>query len=145
MAIALALVGVSPADNPDKLTFEATFSGDYGTQTEGDQLNLAPYDVDNNPTGWTNPENIPTPELPVGLDQNVSVLAEDIGGYYVNPHPTVPSAGATNGVANTLNTKTGCFLRMYAPGGAELATNAAYAAGVTGGSVLLEMVLPKNQ
>jgi hypothetical protein len=145
MAVKLALVGVSPASNPDKLTFQATFTGNYGVNGTGDPLNLAPYDVNNNPGGWTNPENIPAPEMPFGLEQAPSVIAENIGGSYVTPAPSLAATGATNGVAKTLGLKSGLFLIMYEPGGAEKATNAAYTASELAGSVLIEMVLPKDQ
>ena len=144
MSVALKLVGVSPASNPDTLIFEGTFTGNAGVQGTGDQLNLAPYDAGNNPTGWTNPNGIEAPAMPVGLDVGVGVQQENIGGYYVQPEPTVPG-NPSNGVAPSIALKTGAFLRSFAPGGAELGTGVAYPAAMTGGAVLLEVVLPKNQ
>lgn len=140
-----AVVDISPASNPDTITILVTFSGDYGEQGVGDLLNLAPYDVNQNPNGLTNPKNIPLPSIPAGLEQAPEVYAENIDGYYVQPDPLVPAAGATNGVANTLAAKNGIGLRMFAPGGGELATNAAYAGGVIGGNVLLKIHLPHDQ
>ena len=142
--LAAKVLGVSPASNPDRIQVQVTFSGDYGVNGTGDPLNLAPYDQVNNPGGVTNPENIPLPEIPAGLDQPPSVLSENIGGYYVQPSPG-PASGETNGVANTVAAKNGFALRQYAPGGAELATNAAYNAAVLAGEVVLEIILPKNQ
>lgn len=146
MATAAELVGASPASNPDKLRFKITFSGDYGQNGVGDPVNLAPYDEGNNPGGFTNPLGLAVPELPVGLEEAPAVGSEDLGGYYVNPHPLLPGAAA-NGVAATLALKNGVNLRMFAPGGAELATNAAYAASViaAGAGVILEVNLPKDQ
>lgn len=142
--LAAQVIGVSPADNPDRIQVQVAFSGDYGVNGVGDPLNLAPYDQVNNPGGLKNPLNIPLPEIPAGLDVPPAVIAENIGGYYVQPSPAAPS-GATEGVANTVAAKNGFALRQYAPGGAELATNAAYNAAVIAGSVVLEIILPKNQ
>lgn len=146
MSTAAKVVGVSPASNPDSIDFFVSFSGDYGVNGVGDVLNLAPYDQVNNPGGFTNPEEIPLPSIPLSLEEAPAVLAEDIGGYYVNPHPLLPGA-ASNGVAGGLNLKTGLHLRQYAPGGGELATNAAYNAAVTadGAGVIVRMTLPKDQ
>lgn len=144
--LAATVLGVSPASNPDSVDYLVTFSGDYGVNGTGDVLNLAPYDQINNPNGAKNPENYALPEMPVGVEQAPAVLAEDIGGYYVNPHPLTPPAPA-NGVAGSLSLKTGLYLRQYAPGGAELATNVAYNAAVTaaGAGVIVRLVLPKDQ
>lgn len=146
MTLAAKVVGVSPASNPDSIDFFVSFSGNYGVNGVGDVLNLAPYDQGNNPGGFTNPQDIPLPELPVFLEQAPAVLAEDIGGYYNNPHPLLPPAPA-NGVAGGLAPKTGLHLRQFAPGGGELATNAAYNAAViaAGAGVIVRMVLPKDQ
>ena len=146
MATQAKVIGVSPASNPDSIDLFVSFSGNYGVNGTGDVLNLAPFDAVNNPGGFTNPQDIPLPSLPVSLEQAPAVLGEDIGGYYVNPHPLLPGVVA-NGVASGINPKTGVFLRQYAPGGAELATNAAYNAAVTaaGAGVIVRMVLPKDQ
>lgn len=145
MSVALQVVDVSPASNPDKITLLATFSGDYGENGVGDLLNLAPYSADNNAGGFTNPKEIPLPELPLGYEQAPAVKAENLGGYYLQPAPMGPAAAATNGVEDTIAPIHGFGLRMFAPGGAELATDAAYAAAVTEGSALLELSLPHNQ
>jgi hypothetical protein len=146
MALAAKVVGVSPASNPDSIDFFVSFSGNYGVNGVGDVLNLAPYDQVNNPGGFTNPNNIPLPEIPLKLEQAPATLGEDIGGYYTNPHPLLPGAPA-NGVAGGLSPKTDVHLRQYAPGGAELATNAAYNAAViaAGAGVIVRMILPKDQ
>jgi len=146
MALSAKVVGVSPASNPDSVDFFVSFAGNYGVNGTGDVLNLAPYDAVNNPTGAKNPQNFALPEMPVSLEQAPAVLSEDIGGYYVNPHPLLPPA-PNEGVAGGLNLKTGLFLRQYAPGGGELASNAAYNAAViaAGAGVIVRMVLPKDQ
>lgn len=146
MALQAKVVGVSPASNPDSIDFFVSFAGNYGVNGVGDVLNLAPYDQVNNPNGFTNPQEIALPSLPVSLEQAPAVIAEDIGGYYVNPHPLLPG-NPVEGVAAGLNPKTDLHLRQYAPGGAELATNAAYNAAViaAGAGVIVRMVLPKDQ
>src|ERR1700761_7589972 len=111
MTVALKVLGVSPSNNPDRISLLATLSGNYGTNGTGDPLNLAPYDQTNNPGGFTNPTGIPLPELPVGLEQAPSLIGQDIAGYQTQVHPQAPTAGATNGVQNTLALKTGAFLR----------------------------------
>lgn len=140
MATALKAVGVSPASNPDKVTLQLTFSGNY---VSPEPLNLAPYDAGNNPGGVTNPLLLELPSMPLGLSQAPSVLAEDIGGYYVQLDPLVPS-GETNGVQNSLKLDGGVSLKIYSSEGNELAAGA-YPAALLDGSVLLEMVLPKNE
>lgn len=147
MALQATLVGTDAASNPSRLQVAVTFSGNYGVNGVGDQLNLAPYDQVNNPTGMKNPNNLPLPAMPGGgLEFCPTVEAENIGGYYVQPNPLLPGA-ASEGVAPSINMKNGVFLRQYAPGGAELATNAAYNAAVTGAGagVLMEVILPKDQ
>ena len=144
--IALQVLDVSPASNPDKIRALAVFSGDYGVQGVGDLLNIAPYDVTNNPTGMTNPKNIPLPAIPTGLEVAPSIVDENIGGYYVQPAP-LAATGATNGVANTTAAKNGFGLKMFSAEGVELATAAAYAAAVTGANdgVVIEIQLPHDQ
>jgi len=148
MSIKLALIDVSPAQNPDTLTFLATFSGNSGVLGTGDPLNLAPYSAGNNPNGFTNPNQIPLPELPAAYTQAPTVEAENIGGYYVQPSPLVMPA-PVEGVAQGIAPVNGFGLRMYAPGGVEVPTATAYAglAGVTGASagVQLAITLPHNQ
>lgn len=143
--ISLSVVDVSPAANPDKIVLQAKFSGVYGTNLIGDILDLAPYDVVNNPNGFTNPRNLPLPSLPSGLEQAPAINGENIGGYYIQITPLVPAAGATNGVQNTVAAKTGFGMRMFAPGGTELGTGASYAASVLAGNVLIELQLPHDQ
>ena len=145
MATAAKLIGTSPASNPDQLDFEITFSGNYVNGTP-DALNLAPYDAGNNPGGFTNPDNLPVPSLPLGgLEEAPGVIAEKIGGYYVQPSPLAPGAAA-QGVAPSIALKNGAGLTVYAPGGAELASGA-YPAGMTnaGTGVILRVTLPKDQ
>lgn len=147
MATQATLVGVDAASNPSRLQVAVTFNGNYGQNGVGDLVNLAPYDAVNNPGGMKNPNGLVAPAMPGGgLEFAPTVEAEAIGGYYVQPNPLLPGA-PSEGVAASINMKTGVFLRMYAPGGAELATNAAYNAAVTGAGdgVLLEVILPKDQ
>lgn len=144
MALAAKLIGTSAASNPDQLDFEVTFSGDYVNGTP-DKLNLAPYDADNNAGGFTNPDNLPVPELPLGLEQAPAISAENIGGYYVQPSPLLPGA-ASEGVAASLALKDGVGLTVYAPGGNELASGAYPAAMIAAGAgVLIRVTLPKDQ
>lgn len=144
MSVALQVVDVTPADNADKVIFVGKLSGDYGVNGTGDPLNLAPYSAGDNPGGFTNPLQIPLPSWPLVLDKAPGVIAEDLGGSYLNPHPLVPT-GETEGVQNGLALDGGTNLRVYEPGGAEKATNAAYTGGETGGNFLLELTLPHNQ
>lgn len=144
MALACAVLGTSPASNPDRIKVLVTFSGNYGVNGVGDPLNLAPYDEINNPGGMTNPGNIPLPAIPSGLIVPPGVSDQNLGGAYVQVSPNPPS-GETNGVQTTIAAKDGFALRVFAAGGAELATNAAYGAGETGGSVVLDLQLPQNQ
>lgn len=146
MALSAKVVGVSPASNPDSIDFLVTFAGNYGVNGVGDVLNLAPFDAVNNPGGFTNPSLLALPNIPPSIAEAPAILAEDIGGYYVNPHPLQPGA-AVEGVGPGLSPKTDLHLRQYAPGGAELATNAAYNGAViaAGAGVLVRMVLPKNE
>jgi hypothetical protein len=129
--ISLQLIDVSPAENPDTLTFLAKFSANYGVNGVGDPLNLAPYSAGNNPLGFTNPNQIPTPELPFAYTQAPTVEAEDLGGFYVNPHPLIMPA-PIEGVAQGIAPVNGFALRMYAPGGVELPTGTSYAASGAG-------------
>ena len=147
--ILLQLIDVSPAVNPDTLTFYAKFSGTYGVQGTGDPLNMAPYAAGSNPGGFTNPNNIPVPELPLSLTQAPAVEAENIGGYYVQPSPLIPG-NPVEGVAQGIALNGGYFLRMYAPGGAELGTGVGYtatAAAITaaGAGVQIAITFPHNQ
>ena len=148
MSVKLALIDVSPAQNPDTLTFLATFAGNSGVSGTGDPINLAPYSVGNNPNGFTNPTNIPLPEMPDVYTQAPTIEAENIGGYYVQPSPLVLPA-PVQGVAQGIQPVNGFALRMYAPGGGEVATATAYAglAGVTGASagVQIAITMPHNQ
>lgn len=142
--VGLQVLDVSPASNPDKIKFLATFTGNYGVNGTGDPLNLAPYSAGNNPGGFTNPKNIPLPEMPFGFDEAPSVASENLGGSYVQLNTLAPT-GATNGVANTVAPINGFAARMFEPGGAEKATNAAYTAAELAGGIILEVQLPKNQ
>ena len=148
MSVKLALIDVSPAQNPDTLTFLATFAGNSGVAGIGDLINLAPYSAGNNPNGFTNPNSIPLPEMPNLYTQSPTVEAENIGGYYVQPSPLALPA-TIQGVAQGIQPVNGFALRMYAPGGGEVATATAYAglAGVTGAGagVQIAITLPHNQ
>jgi len=148
MTLQATLVGTDAADNPSRLQVLVTFIGNYGVNGVGDLLNLAPYAAGLNPTGMLNPNNLPLPALPGGgLEIAPMVQAENLGGYYIQPNPLVAPA-ASEGVAGSIIMLTGVHLRVFAPGGAELATNAGYAAdGLTAAGIgaLLEVILPKDQ
>jgi hypothetical protein len=129
--ISLALIGRTPASNPDSILLKATFSGNYGVNGAGDLLNLTPISG-SNPGGITDPLGLgaPLPNAPLGIVPFVD--AEIIGGYY-----TQPTLGTT--LQN-------CALRAYAPGGTELATNAAYPAAMLAPNyVIVEIRLPQEQ
>lgn len=129
MAIQLQLVGHSPQNNPDRLFFQATFSGDYGVAGgTGDTLNLAPYASGSNPTGFTDPQ------LDYGEGLNAlpkippSSFAENLVGGYTEAY-----------LGATLET---CILRCFAAGGVELTQGAAYPANYLAGKVFLEVLIP---
>lgn len=143
--INLALDATSPQSNPDRLRFIATFAGNYGVQGAGDLLNLAPAVSGQNAGGFTNPKMLELPDLPVGYTEAPAVIAENLGGYYVQLTPIGAAAGAANGVAKTVAPVHGFGLRVFAPGGGELASNAAYPAAVLNGNVIIEALLPQNQ
>ena len=145
MSVTFKVVDTSPASNPNKITLHGTFAGNYGVQGVGDPANLAPYSAGNNAGGFTNPENLALPSLPVWYEQAPAVKAENLDGYYLQVTPAAPAAGATNGVANTVAPINGFGIRVFAPGGAELATDAAYPAAVLAGDFLLELQLPHDQ
>lgn len=144
MSTACELIGLSPASNPDKMRLKVTFSGDYVNGTP-DPLNLAPYDDGNNAGGFTNPNQLPVPSMPFGLEEAPAIGSQLIGGYYVEPDPLLPGA-ASNGVAPVLALNGGVGLRVYDPGGNELASGA-YPAAMTnaGTGVIIEVNLPKDQ
>lgn len=128
MAVKLALVGRTPANNPDTILLKATFSGDYGVQGTGDLLNLAAASGEN-PGGITDPDALGVPLPDWAPDLPIEVRSESIGGYYVQP---------------TLGTTLQNFaLQVYAPGGAELDTDEAYPAAVLDGFVELAVRLPQ--
>lgn len=129
MAVALAQKVQSPQSNPDTIFVAAVFTGNYGVNGVGDLLNLQPFQAGVNPGGITDPTNLGFigPNEPLVIAPGVQ--DENIGGYYIQP-----TLGTT-----LLN----CALRVFAPNGNELATNAAYPAAITGGSVTLEIVLPQ--
>jgi hypothetical protein len=136
--ISLSIVGRSPGVNPDSILVKGTFSGNTGVQGTGDLLNLAPVSGAN-PNGMTDPLGIGLyPDRPLTMAPVLE--AEDIGGYYVQPH-----LGTT-----LLNNA----LRMYSPGGGEVASTTAYSglaatnpggAQPSTGSVLLKIYLPQFQ
>lgn len=148
--VSLQVLDVSPAANPDKIRFFATLSGNAGVQGVGDPLNLQPFASGANPGGFTNPQGIPLPELPVVLSSAPSIAAENLAGYYTQETPLVPAVAVTEGVAGGIAMIGGVGLRVFAPGGGELASNAGYtatSASLTsaGAGLILELYLPHNQ
>lgn len=125
-----AVKGRSPANNPDSILVTVGFAGNYGVLGTGDALNLTPVSGAN-PGGLTDPNalGVPLPDRPLTLPP--AVKSENIGGYYVQPT-----------LGSTLQN---CTLRIYAPGGGELASNSAYPAALLTGSVLLQIYLPQEQ
>lgn len=136
--ISLSIVGRSPAVNPDSILLKATFSGNTGVQGTGDLLNLTPVGGAN-ANGITDPLGIGLyPDRPLTIA--LLVESEDIGGYYVQAH-----------LGTTLQN---CALRMYSPGGNEVASTTAYSglaatnpggAEPSTGSVILRIMLPQDQ
>lgn len=127
--INLAYVGDTEQNNTKGLLFNATFSGTYGVNGVGDLLNLAPSQLGTNPNGITDPKlsyNLIL-ELPPAL---VGIFSERLGGYYTEPTP------------NAVPTLQNWGLRMYSPGGVELATGVAYPASVLAGLVVLQIFVP---
>lgn len=126
MANALQLVGRGPANNPDTLTFKATFSGTYAGP---ELLNLTPVSGAN-AGGFTDPGGLgpPYPDRPLTTAPSV---ADDLGGPYTELH-----LGST-----LLN----CALHVYQSNGTEVVQGAAFPAGVTAGSTLITVKLPQMQ
>lgn len=130
--INLAFQGTKEHNNGKALLFLMTFVGVYGANSVGDLLNLLPVEPGTNPNGITDPKggyDQPLAQVPsIAPDVN----HEEFSGYYCqvqpNANPTLQNYG----------------IRVYAPGGAELATGAAYPAAMTGGSAMLEVELPNQ-
>lgn len=119
--------------NTRGLLFKAVFTGFYGVNGVGDLLNLAPYEL------GTNPGGVLDPDLKYNLilaqpTSDIGPFNQNIGGYYCNVRP--PAAGMS--LYNI-------GLQIYAPGGAELNSNAAYNAAVLAGYVLLMAFVPTLQ
>lgn len=141
MAVALQQVDQSPADNPDEITLLATFSGDYGLAGNvGDLLNLTPYSANNNPTGYTDPNNLGVIGPSTPLLQPPAVASENLGGYYTQIQPG-EVAQPVNGVAGGISLTTSS-IRVFAPGGNELNQATAYPNSVLNGQVTLKVTLP---
>jgi hypothetical protein len=118
--------------NTKGILFKLAFSGNYGANGVGDLLNLAPAQTTSNPTGVTDPSlayNLILEQPP----SEIGVFSEQLGGSYVQIQP------------NAVPTLQNFGLRMYEPGGAEKATNAAYTAAELAGSVLLIVLVPALQ
>lgn len=129
MAVALAYAGSTEQNNTKGLIFDATFTGNYGTNGVGDLLNLTPSQNNGTDGGITDPkfsyfEILGQPPTDYG------VLNQDLGGSYVAIHP------------NAAPTLKNFGLLMYEPGGAEKATNAAYTAAELAGKVKLVFWVP---
>lgn len=130
--IQLAYDGELDFNNTKGLLFKATFTGDYGVQGTGDLLNLTPTQNAGVDGGVTDP-SLSYNEILAQPTTKIFVLNNNLGGYY--------SQVAPNAVPTLKNTG----LRIFASEGSELATNAAYGAAITGGSVELLVLLPGQQ
>lgn len=129
MAVKLAFQESIDHNNSKGLVFKATFSGNYGVNGVGDLLNLTPTQNGGTDGGITDPfdaYNQPIQQPPIIY----GVLNENIGGSYTNINP------------NAAPSLTNFGLKMFEPGGAEKATNAAYTAAELAGSVLLVFWIP---
>lgn len=120
--ITLTLVDRIPNENPDLLIAKVAFSGNYGIQGAGDLMNLLGIKDPNGLGGWAQLAQAPTIPL--------LHLGENLGGYYTQlTLPVAPSF-------------TDFGVQVFAPGGGELASNAAYPAAVLGGYVLIGIKIP---
>jgi hypothetical protein len=130
--INLAFKGTKEHNNGKALLFLMTFSGDYGVNGVGDLLDLLPVEPGVNPNGITDPNG--TYDQPLAQVPSIApdVNHEELGGYYCQIQPNAAPSLQNFGV------------RVYAPGGGELATGAGYPAAVTGGSAMLEIELPNQ-
>ena len=116
MPLQLTLQKYETPFNPTAMYCTVAFSGSY--VAGGDTLNLTPSTIlDPGVRGVLGPNTVP--RVAPG------VLSENLGGYYAQ---VVPGA--------TLST---FKLKVYSPGGAELAAGA-YPAAITGGN--LSLVIP---
>jgi hypothetical protein len=122
MAIKAAYAGSTDHNNSKGLLFKLTFSGNYGVNGVGDLVDLSPNAVSDPGSDY----NQPLCQAP----KNPGVESENLGGYYIQLTPNANPSLSNLGV------------RVFAPGGGELATNAAYAAAVTGGSATILAFLP---
>lgn len=101
-------------ENAKQFIVTLVFSGNTGAQGVGDLVNLGPYEPGSNPNGILDPDgkydNILN--FPPG---NVGVFSEALAGYYIqiqkNAVPTLANLG----------------IRLFAPGGGEVAAATAYA------------------
>lgn len=119
-------------DNTKFIICKATFVGNYGVNGTGDLMNLAPFELTNNPNGISDAAG--NYNLILGaLPSEFMIMNEDLGGSYVAVHKTATSTLLALG------------LIMYEPGGTEKATNAAYTASELAGSVLLGFGVPFGQ
>lgn len=129
MAVQLSYQAEVEYNNSKGLIFKAVFSGNYGVNLIGDLLNMAPFEPTTNPGGILDPQSSYDHILGIPT-ANIGVFSENLGGSYVqitpNAVPTLQNAG----------------LRMFEPGGAEKATNAAYTATELAGYVLLMVLVP---
>lgn len=139
--IQLQQIAQSPADNPDEVTFKATFVGNYGlVGGVGDLLNLTPYNQTSNPTGYTDPNNLGCIGPSTPLLEPPAVVSENLGGYYCQIQPgavPAPVQGVAGGISLT-----GVAVRVYAPGGNEVNQAAAYAASVLAGQITIKVKIP---
>jgi hypothetical protein len=131
--IALSYLTEIEFNNSRGILLKAIFSGNYGVNGTGDLLNLNPTQNNGVDGGITDP-NFDYNQLLEQPTTTVGVWSESLGGYYCQINtPAVP-------------TLKNIGIRVFSPTGAgELATNAAYAAAITGGSAIFMLLLPKYQ
>lgn len=119
MAISqIKLLGYLPTDSPDWAVVQPVFGGNY--VTGGDTFNQ-------NPAGWTDPNGLGLlgePTNPTKMPP--SIETENIGGYYGQFIP-----GATLATSK---------VKLFAPGGAEVAAGAMPAA-ISGGTLTVRIPL----
>lgn len=128
--ISLTLVQTEPATNPDTNVCLAGFSGNYVEGT-GDQLPLA---------NISDPQQVGQVPIPPSVATNPPPQTPYfrncwINGYYLQVQRILTAAATPGGPVTTA-----FFVRVFAPGGAELVSEA-YPAALTQGEVFLAIAV----
>lgn len=130
MSLALQFDGSLMEDNTKGIYLKGKYTGVYGVNGVGDPVNLSPSQNAGVDGGVSDPNDA----YNLIIDQptaKVFPIGQDLNGYRVQ---FTPAAVPTLKLAGRL--------RMYDPTGTELATGAAYSAGVLAGSIELLVSVP---